>query len=99
MVGDIEAKADGALPVLRDQREHGIAEAILCCCNPHGAEMAQSAEPAADILLEAIPGLSDAISAAATANHGADIHFIVCAVSLAEEPDEGNLQVRFREGR
>ena len=98
MVGKVEAKADGALPVLRDQRKHEIATAILCRYDPHGAEMAQSAEPAADIRLEVVPGLSDAISTAATANHGADIHFIVCAVSLAEEPDVGNLQVRFCEG-
>ena len=99
MVGHTAAETDGTLPLLWNQWEHEIAQAILWGYAAHGAEMAQSAESAADILLEAIPGLSDAISFAATANHGATVHSCACAVSLAEEPDVGNPQVRFCEGR
>ena len=98
MVGHTAAEADRTLLLLWDQREYEIAKAILRRGYPHGAEMAQSEESAKDILLEEIPEVSEAISVAATANQSADIYSGNREVSLAEEPDVGNPQVRFREG-
>ena len=90
MVGHTAAEADRTLLLLWDQREHEIIKTILCCRDSHGAEMAQPAESAKDILLEEIPEISDAIPVAVAANHSADIHSGNRKVSLAEEPDVGN---------
>ena len=50
------------------------------------------------VFLERVRDLPGPLPAAETADRPQPVHTIACDVRFTEEPDVGNLQVRFREG-
>ena len=62
-------------------------------------EVAQQSEPTAFVHVGAILVLPEPLPAAGTADCSQLVHSEACNVSFTEEPDVGNPQVRFREGR
>ena len=74
------------------------ALAVLPPHAPAGAEVAQSPQPTEVVLLGAVSGLPEPLPAAYAADRPQPVHPIARDVRFTEEPDVGNLQVRFCEG-
>ncbi len=60
--------------------------------------MAESAQSAEVVQLERIQEVLESLSVAAASHRVQLLYVVALYVSLAEEPDEGNLHVRFCEG-
>ena len=60
--------------------------------------MAESSQSATSVLLERLPELCVALSAAASPYHAQLLYAVAVNVSFTEEPDVGDPQVRFCEG-
>ena len=98
MVAGVESQVDGPLPILRDQRKRADVKRFLLSCGWDGAEVAEPTEPTQFVYMGAVSGIPETLSAAEAADCSQLVHPMAREVSFTEEPDVGNLQVRFCEG-
>ena len=98
VAADAEGQTDGSLPILRGERELPVDQTVFRRHPSDDLEMAEPAEPAKVVQLGRVPGVPGPLPAADAARGAQLLHAVVRTVRLTEEPDAGNLQVRFREG-
>jgi retron-type reverse transcriptase len=98
MVAGAEGQAPGPLPVLRSEREHAGDNPLLPPHPPADAEVAQPPQPTQVVFLGRVPGLPGPLPAADAADRLQPVYAVARDVRFTEEPDVGNLQVRFCEG-
>ena len=99
VVAGAEGQTDGPLPVLRGQRQHADR-----CAASTGSRYALAMKwlnrrsQKQSFTWDRLCGLPEALPSAAAADCPQPVHPVACEVSFTEEPDVGNLQVRFCEG-
>ncbi len=98
VVADSGGQAARALPVLRGQRQHVELATVLLPSNATGLEVVEPSQPAQLVQLGRLQYVFEALPAAEAPHCSQPVHPIACNVSLTEEPDVGNPQVRFCEG-
>ena len=98
MVADTSSQTPRTLSLLWCQRKHAITQSILPYDLAIDAQMAEPSQSTSAVLLERFHRVFETLSTAQT-SYGAQLLYAVAGeVSFTEEPDEGNLQVRFCEG-
>ncbi len=92
-------QAARTLPVLRDQRQYAEPATLSSSGVGTGPEVAEPPQPAPFVQLVGLPPVSGALPSAGGPHRSQHVHAIACNVRFTEEPDVGNPQVRFCEGR
>ena len=98
MVADIEGQTPRTLSVLRGQRQYGRDQSVLYRGPETDSEMAEPEKPTQGIQLEVLHGVLEALPSTDASNYAQPVYVGARYGRLAEEPDEGNPQVRFCEG-
>ena len=98
IVEDVGGEAARTLSILWHQRELSRIIPVLPQCVTYSVQVAEPSQSEKILQLGAIHALCEEISVAETVHSAPALQAVNREVSSIEEPDVGNLQVRFREG-
>ncbi len=98
VVADSGGQAAWALPILRGQRQHAEPAPLLPRSGASDPEVVKPPQPTWLVQLEELLRVSEALPATEAPYRSRPVHPVAREVSFTEEPDVGNLQVRFCEG-
>ncbi len=98
VVADSGGQAAWTLPVLRSQRQHAERQSLLSVGVTTDFQVVEPPQSATIVQLGELLCVFEALPATGAPHRSQLVHTVARNVSFTEEPDVGNLQVRFREG-